>query len=443
MEAQQQRGLTAEQVEERVRRGETNAVRETTSRSYADILRENVFTLFNLILGVLLAAVLLVGSPRDALFGLVLAFNSAVGVVQEIRAKRTLDRLQLLSAPRARVLRDGEPREIALPDVVLDDVVLLAGGDQVPADGETLVADGLEVDESLLTGESVPVTKRPGDQVLSGSFVVAGSGSFRASRVGEQAYARKLSAEARRFRLVHSELRSGVDRILKLVLWLMLPIGALTVAAQAGRHASLQAATLSTVAALVAMVPQGLVLLTSIAFAVSVVVLARRQVLVQELAAVEVLARVDVVCVDKTGTLTEAALQVDRLEPLAEGLPAEEALGALASLESNRTAEALAASYPRPEGWDADSRVAFSSARKWSGADFGEHGTWVLGAPEVLLASSALDDARAKATAAASAGLRVILLARTDEALTVKRPPERVEPVALVLLTERIRPDAA
>jgi cation-transporting ATPase E len=189
----QQRGLTAGEVAERVRRGETNTVRLPSSRTYGDILRENVFTLFNLILVVLVAAVLVAGSPKDALFGLVLVFNSAIGVVQEVRAKRVLDRLSLLSVPKVRVLRDGAPADVRLPDVVRDDTVLLVTGEQVPADGPVLDADGLEIDESLLTGESRPVVKRPGDEVLSGSFVVAGTGSFRAERVGAEAYTSKLA----------------------------------------------------------------------------------------------------------------------------------------------------------------------------------------------------------------------------------------------------------
>lgn len=436
-------GLTSAEVTERVRRGETNAVRERASRSYADILRENVFTLFNLILAVLAGAVLVAGSPKDALFGLVVVLNAAVGVIQEVRAKRTLDRLTLLSAPRARVVRDGRAEEVALDAVVLDDVLELLVGDQVAADGVVLSAAGLEVDQSLLTGESVPVTKAAGDPMLSGTFAVAGDGRFRATGVGEAAYARRLTAEAKRFGLAHSELRGGVNRILKIVLWAMLPIGALTIATQLAQHAGARSATLSTVAALEGMVPQGLVLLTSVAFAVSVVILGRRHVLVQELAAVEVLARVDVVCCDKTGTLTEAALAVDRVEPLDATAPVAEALGAIAALGRNATAVAIAERYPAPAGWTASDIVAFSSARKWSGAAFGEYGGWVLGAPEILLAGGGDDGVRARVGELAAAGDRVVLLARTAETPTPEHPPSEITPAALVLLAERVRPDAA
>jgi cation-transporting ATPase E len=341
--------------------------------------------------------------------------------VQEVRAKRVLDRLSLLSAPKARVVRDGAETTVPLPDVVRDDVVLLSTGEQVPADGPVLDADGLEIDESLLTGESRPVVKRAGDRALSGSFVVAGSGSFRAERVGAEAYASELAAEARRFALTPSELRRGVDRILRIVLWLMIPIGLLTAATQYAQHAGWRSATVSTVAALSAMVPQGLVLLTSVAFAVSVVVLGRRKVLVQELAAVEVLARVDVVCVDKTGTLTESALEVDRLEPLTEE-DAAAALGALAALDDNATARALAARFPAP-GWNPVSRVAFSSSRKWSGADFGGKGCWLMGAPEMLLPDD--DAVRAEAGRLAETGSRVMLVARCEELPAAETQPVR------------------
>jgi cation-transporting ATPase E len=438
------RGLTSGEVAERVRRGETNAAEERTSRSYGDILRENVFTLFNLILGVLVVVVLVAGSPRDALFGFVVVFNSAVGVVQEVRAKRELDRLQLLSAPRARVLRDGAIREVSLDDVVRDDVVELSVGDQVPADGPVLSAEGLEVDESLLTGESVPRQKAPGDGVMSGSFVVAGAGRFRAEQVGAEAYARRLAAEARRFGLVASELRASVNRILRWVLLAMVPIGVLTAVTQLGAHDTVRGTALATAAALEAMVPQGLVLLTSISFAVSVVALGRRNVLVSELAAVEVLARVDVVCVDKTGTLTESALTVDRVVPLS--LSEDEAaspLAALAAVAPNKTAEAIADRFGSPHGWDARSSVPFSSTRKWSGGDFGEHGSWALGAPEVLLPPGTHEDVREKAASLSAEGNRVVLLARATGPLSVERPPANLQPAGLVVLRERIRVDAA
>jgi len=437
-----EQGLSAAEVAQRVRLGQTNAVRERSSRSYADIARENIFTLFNLILTVLLVVVLIAGQPQDALFGLVMILNAAVGTIQEARAKRTLDRLTLLSTPRARVVRDGGEADVAPAEVVLDDVCVLRPGDQLVADGVVVDSRELEIDESLLTGEALPVPKAAGDQVLSGSFVTAGSGHCRATRVGADAYAHGLAAEARKFTLAHSELRAGVDSILRIVLWAMLPIGVITVAAQLARAAGWRSAAISTVAALSGMVPQGLVLLTSIAFAASVIVLGRRHVLVQELSAVEVLARVDVLCIDKTGTLTEPSIALDRIEPL---LPAEslaEALGALAAAEHNATAQAIAERYPSPAEWVRAGGVAFSSARKWSGADFGAHGTWVLGAPAILL-GAAHADVRSQAAALATAGERVLLLARTSEPLSPAGPPREIAPAALVLLAERVRSDAA
>ncbi len=286
-------GLTAAQVAERQAKGQVNATAEQGSRSTAHILRANVLTRFNAIITVLLVIVLAAGDPADALFGLVMVINAVIGIVQELRAKRTLDRLSVLSAPRATVLRDGEQREIAVEEMVLDDVLLVARGDQVPVDGAVLGSEGLQVDESLLTGESDPVDKEPGDPLMSGSFVSAGAGRAVATAVGEDAYARRLSAEAKRFTLVRSELRAGVDRILQIITWLLVPVGALVLAGELIDHRSAEDALVGMVAAVVGMIPQGLVLLVSLSFAVAVIRLGRRQALVQELPAVEVLARVD------------------------------------------------------------------------------------------------------------------------------------------------------
>jgi cation-transporting ATPase E len=436
-------GLSTEEVEARVERGEVNAAEQRASRSLSHILRANIFTRFNALLGGLLAVIIVVGPFQDALFGVVLVTNAAVGIIQELRAKRTLDRLALLAAPRARVLRDGDVREVHLDEIVLDDVLELRRGDQLVVDA-SVVAGELEVDESLISGEAEPVTKGEGDEVLSGSFVVSGSGLARATRVGADAYAQSLADEARRFTLVSSELRDGINQILRIVTWLILPVAGLLVSSQL-RTSALADALRSSVAGVGAMVPEGLVLLTSVAFAVAALRLARGGVLVQELAAVEGLARVDVVCVDKTGTLTEGSLVVTHVERLTDGAEIDQVLGAVAAADPdpNPSLRALAAAFPPPAGWTQRTGVAFSSARKWSSVTFDEHGTWVLGAPEILLATAEAPVALERATHLARSGHRVLLLARTAAPVDESWQPTGVEPVALVALEEKIRPDAA
>src|SRR5437588_9493157 len=296
-------GLTTAEVEARRQRGEGNEEHLPTSRSIAHILRANILTRFNAILGALFAAIVVVGPFQDALFGFVLVLNTGIGVVQEIRTKRTLARLAVLAAPHVRVRRDGSVLECTDDQLVVDDLVELGPGDQVPLDGVT--ADGfLEVDESLLTGESEPQPKDRGHELLSGSFISSGSGVYRVTKVGSDSYANRLASEARRFKLATSELRDGINRILQIVQWLIIPVAALLIASQVLSHTGFPDAVRGCVAGVGAMIPEGLVLLTSITFAIAVARLAGRRVLVRELPAVEGLARVDVLCVDKTGTLT-------------------------------------------------------------------------------------------------------------------------------------------
>jgi cation-transporting P-type ATPase E len=441
-------GLTPDEVHERVTRGQTNDAGDRTSRTYGEIIRANFFTRFNAILGVMLAVILVVGQIQDATFGIILVANALIGIIQEIRAKLTLDRLAVLSAPKARVVRAGDVSEIAVEGVVLDDLLELRTGDQVPADGEVRTAAGLEIDESLLTGEADPVDKAPGDEVMSGSFVVAGSGRVQATRVGADAYARKLTAEARRFTLVRSELVEGINTLLRYIQYALIPISALLLWRQLGNN-DVDQALVGVVAGVVGMVPEGLVLLTSLAFGIAAVTLARRNVLVQELPAVEGLARVDVVCLDKTGTLTEGEVVFDELEPVGgdDAAKREEvgnALGALADDENrNATLGAIAAAFPAP-GWQRTGVTPFSSARKWSAATFEGHGSWVIGAPEMVLANVPTDDpVRTRADELASEGRRVLLLAHADAGLSGESLPEGMQPAALVLLEEKIRPDAA
>ena len=318
-------GLSSAEVAERRSRGLANEAGERTSRSVAEILRADILTRFNFILGILLAVILVAGQPQDALFGIVLVTYALIGIGQELRAKLTLDRLAALSAPRVQVIRDGTPQEIAVAELVAGDLVHLRPGDQLVADGVVRASVSLQADDSLLTGRVRAGGKRAGDRVLSGSFVVAGSGGYQATEVGAAAYARKLAAEARRFTLVRSELMEGINRILRYVIWAIVPVAALMLISQLHVHDSAREALTATVAALVGMIPQGLVLLTSVAFGVAAVTLARRRVLVQQLPAIEGLARVDVVCFDKTGTLTDGTIAFDTLIRLDGQAPAEAA----------------------------------------------------------------------------------------------------------------------
>lgn len=449
-------GLTGAEVAQRVADGRTNAVDLPTSRTIGAILRSNLVTFFNGLLTVLFLITVATGRWQNGLFGSVVVANAAIGIVAELRAKTTLDRLAVLNAPQARVVREGAVSPVALADVVADDLVEVRAGDQVPADGVVLAADGLEVDESLLTGESDPVVKAAGEQVRSGSVVVAGSGRFQVTAVGADGYAAGLAADARRFTVTHSELVAGTDRILRAISALMLVVGPVLLWSQfrSKDNHGWQDAVTGAVAGMVGMVPEGLVLLTSLAFVLAVVSLARRQTLVQELPAVEVLARVDVLCLDKTGTLTYGDVAFQRLQLLGDGTEPEvgQALGLLAdATEGNATAAAVAAAFPDTE-WQRTARIPFSSARKWSAATAAGHGTWVLGAPELVLADAqdaASGQARAAAQQIAAAGLRVLLLAQSDVA-TADSPsraavalPSGLLPVALVVLAERVREDAA
>jgi cation-transporting ATPase E len=436
-------GLTQGEVRQRMRAGLVNQVVERPSRTTGEIVRANVVTRFNFLLGALLLVVLIVlREPRDALFGIVLVTNSAIGIVQELRAKRTLDRLEVVAAPRVRVVRSGKVTEQPVDRVVLHDLIDLRPGEQLVVDGIVVSTSGLEIDESLLTGEADPVLKRTDDECLSGSFVAAGSGRYRATRIGEDSYAARLAQAAKRFTLVRSELREGIDWILGIVSWAVVPIGALLIWSAIRGGGTFIEGLGGAVAAGVAMIPQGLVLLASIAFALGVIRLGRRNVLVQELPAIEGLARVDTVCFDKTGTLTEGRLTVEEVIPLSNHDP-EPALAAIAAAEShpNVTLAAIRVAFPDDPGWGVQDAVPFSSARKWSGVTFFGGDTWVIGAPEVV----APRDGRALDIAddVSAEGSRVLLVATGRAPLTAGLLPPDLEPVAMIVLADQIRADAA
>ena len=447
-------GLTSTEVADRIAAGQVNDLPDPRSRSLLDIIRANTLTWFNALVGSMWVVMLMVAPIQDALFGFVIVANTAIGIVQEYRASRTLARLSVLGEAKPLVLRDGQPSEVSPRQVVLDDVVMLAAGDQLVVDGEVLTAQGLEIDESLLTGEADPVAKSAGDAAMSGSFVVAGTGTYRATRVGKDSFAAGLTEQARKFQQTNSELRSAVNAFIRIVSYLLVPVGLLLMFSQFVRaDLPFDDAVRGTIAGMVTMVPEGLVLLTSIAMAVAVVRLAQQRVLVQDLPAVEVLARVDTICVDKTGTLTEPGMRVRSVVAISDLSP-DAILGALAAADpiSSPTMTALAESFPDP-GWHVGGTVPFSSARKWSAVDLwqGESAsgspatTWVLGAPEVLMPQGA----PSAVAELARTGARVLLLARAQgpcgspQGPDADRGPGVLEPIAVIAIDQQLRADAA
>lgn len=438
-------GLSDAEVAARVAAGKTNDVPSRASRSVADIVRANVFTRINAILGVLLAIVLATGSLINGLFGLLIIANSGIGIIQEWRAKKTLDSLAIIGQAKPRVRRQSGTTDLAPNAVVLDDIIELGPGDQIVVDGDVLEAAALEIDESLLTGEADAIAKGVGDPVMSGSFVVAGTGAYRATKVGREAYAARLAEEASKFTLVKSELRSGINKILQFITYLLVPTGLLIIYTQLFlTNVGWRESVLRMVGALVPMVPEGLVLMMSIAFAVGVVRLGQRQCLVQELPAIEGLARVDVVCADKTGTLTENGMRLSEVRVL-DGASSEQVGEVLAALVAddtrpNASIAAIAEAYPHPPNWTATAVAPFKSATKWSGASFREHGNWVIGAPDVLL--DPVSPVAEQAEEIGAQGLRVLLLGSVTDSVDAADAPGRVTPIALVVLEQRVRPDA-
>lgn len=466
-------GLTTAEVEERTRAGRTNKATRTTGRTTWEIIRANVFTRINAMLGVLCVIVLATGSWINAAFGLLIIANSAVGIIQELRAKRTLENLKILSESRPRVIRDGEEREVAQSEIVEGDLIRVGSGDEIVVDGP-LLSGSLSMDESQLTGEADPVRHNPGDELLSGSFVKHGSGVFRAEKVGGESYAARLAAEASDFSLTDSVLMSGINSILRVITWLLIPTGLLTIFTQLTRtDAPIRESILSMAAALVPMVPEGLVLMTSIAFAVGIVRLGKYKALVNELVAIEGLARVDTMCTDKTGTLTSNEMELEAVVDEHGGDADAETLRDLrrlftSQLDLNNTAEAIVqgldewaerpaeseASQPQssqfqssqPQAFEG-SEIPFSSAYKFSGFRVADGPTFVLGAPDVLLGKGTpAADVAAKEEAD---GRRVLAFGRAldevedpDEDGATVTTPELGDPV-LIVLRQKLRPDVA
>jgi cation-transporting P-type ATPase E len=418
--------------------------KQSSSRSYTSIVRANVLTVFNLILGIMGGLTIAFADWEDALFLGVLFSNSAIGIVQEVRAKHALDSLAALVRATGSVVRDGRPRALSVDQIVVGDVITLAPGDQIVADGLVLDAAGLSLDESILTGESRAVSRSPGGKVLSGAFVTEGSGSYEVTAVGPESYAARITGEATRFRHPRSPLELALNRLLFVLLALILPLGALTGFALWERDTPLRQAMPTAVASVVTLVPEGLILLASLTFAVSALRMARRGALAQQLNSIESFASVDVLCLDKTGTLTEAGLEVLRVVPSAgvsaERLTAELARYAASTPSRNATLEAISRSFPA-EPATAGRQVPFSSRRRWSALEL-DNRLAVLGAPELFR----LDGLGPVATDEARRGRRVLAFGTAAVPTAAITPAEEIpndlQTTGLVVLAERLRPDA-
>lgn len=469
-------GLTPKEVVQRIESGQSNAVKTSTSRSVQDIVRANVFTLFNGIIFAAMVLVLITGSWRDAVFGFVIIINTGIGIVTELRAKRTLDKLSILVASEFLVHRDGRDVEVPHNEIVLDDLLWIRAGEQVPADGQIIQTWGLELDESMLTGESRTVRHKVGEQVYSGATAVSGMALVKVNAVGSHSYAATLTAQAKVYKKTVSDLNKGINTILKFMTFLVVPLCILLILSQihtvGGWGTALSTgewrqAVVSAVAGVVGMIPEGLVLLTSLNFAVAAMRLARHNTLVQELESVETLARVDALNLDKTGTITDGGIAFNRLVMLDSANAAAEQAATQALYDCcneeqpNGTGQAVLAGL-KAQGYGAgavESRVPFSSARKWSAVrKSGE--TWYMGAPEVIISALEGDYSSVlqQVNEYANDGNRVLLVARSTaplsprsglrgavEGANVSDGPQldvQAEPVALVLCSEKIREDA-
>lgn len=440
------KGLTDEEVIDRIARGEINKIPKAPSRTMWQMIKANFFNIFNA-LNILLALICIVaGSPKNAIFAGVIIINSIIGVVQELSAKSTLEELSVLSMAHAKVLRNGVIKKVCVEELVLNDIIYLDSGNQVLADCELIDGNELEVDESMLTGESDSVYKTKGDKILSGSFIIAGEGVAEVKKVGANTYSSQLAEEARKFKIINSELQSSISKIIKFLIWLIVPMGiVLTTTQTVFSDIGWRSAVLGAVSGIVGMIPEGLVLLTSATFIVSVVRLAKYNTLVQQLSATEVLARVDVLCVDKTGTITEGKLNLVNVELIGNSDKelVDRTLSALVHNLPNKnpTQLAILARYKDCATLDVLEKVPFSSRRKWGGVVIKGEGAWVLGAPEILL-----DDRYSKFSERiekeARKGRRILLLGRLDQPSLKNGIKAQVKEEALIYIEDVIKEEA-
>lgn len=440
------KGLTEAQAADLKEKGFYNKQPKSKTKSVKRIICENLLTLFNAVNFILAIMVIAVGSYKNALFINIVIINLIIGIVQEIRAKRTIDRLSLMTAPKASVLRESELKTLSFEEIVLGDVLYFTAGRQIPADA--VVLDGvLEVNESLLTGESDPILKKAGDTLFSGSFVVSGVAYAEVEKVGTDSYASGIIAQVSSHRMPNSEMMRSLKSIIKVVSVVIIPVGLLLLFEQvAVQKLSISDGVTGTAAALIGMIPEGLILLTSIALAVSVVRLSRCQTLVQELYCIETLARVDTLCLDKTGTITEGCLEVKSMELLDNSKDPAQAIRAVLHVldDDNTTFKALRDSFKgKAPGWQVSETVPFSSEHKYCGATFEHKGTYVIGAPDIIFSGGIQKKDQLKIENYAAQGSRILAVGHSEAAFKENyQLPDTVVPVALLLLSDKIRKDA-
>ncbi len=450
VEADPEQGLRQDQVRARLSAGWSNDPGDPPSKSERQIIRENSLTFFNLIFLILAVLLVIAGSYKNMMFLVIAIANTAIGTFQEIRSKRAVDKLTLVAEKPVRAIREGLPVSVRPSALVRDDIIEFASGDQICADG--VVRSGeMQVNESLITGEADAIIKKPGDELKSGSFVVAGRCRAQLTQVGPDAYAAKLSAGAKKnVHATESEMMRSLDKLIRVVGFALIPVGCILFYRQFEiLRMDFQISIESTVAALIGMIPEGLYLLTSVAMAVSAMKLAQQKVLVQDMNCIETLARVDVLCVDKTGTITEPKMEVQDVVPLDPEHYAperlEDILAALytGSEPENDTGRAMEEVFARNTDWFCEARIPFNSQTKWSAASFRDQGCFVVGAPEFILGER-YESIRETVEPWSALGCRVLLIAAYDglPEQNAQLDPQRVHVIALALLSNRIRASA-
>lgn len=436
-------GLTSKEVEERVKKGLANYDTSVPTKSIKQIVLGNIFTLFNIINFWLGLAVFFAKSYKNLFFLGVVFSNTAISIIQEIKSKKAVDRLSVLASAKVKCIRDGNVQTIGINEIVLDDLLQFEVGNQIVTDSIILEGE-VEVNESFITGESDTITKKKGETLLSGSFVVSGKCTAKVIHIGEENFTSKISSGAKCVKKVNSEIMKSLNRIIQVVSIAIVPIGTLLFFNQYNLDGNnLQSAIVNTVAAIIGMIPEGLILLTSSVLAVSVVRLAKQKVLVQELYCIETLARVDTLCLDKTGTITEGTMEVKDIKPFSgDKNKIEKILAELASAseDSNSTIDAIRDKYKGKQEWNAINKIAFSSQKKWSGIYFENEGSFVIGAPEFILKEEyfKLKEEIEKYTI----DYRVILLAHSKNDFKEKELPDNLEVIGLVLISDKIRKEA-